>query len=236
MNYPLFMISYKKPYTLLFLFSISVISPSMLGQEKNNYFEGEVTFVINHKSLDPEYSDEYFDFIFGTGMTGIVKEDIYKTIIESEALGTLTTYYDLTNKRVYFEESRSDTIKWVPLDEYTGELISVDRNKAERKLLLGALRESVTIEYIPDDPYVEKITGTFYFNTDHKLNKELYANHKYGFWNLFINESGSISVRNETVVYPLLISIAQVTKIEEREVSRDEFKLDPNKIVVRRED
>lgn len=206
------------------------------AQSSQEYFEGEVTFVIEYESLDSEVPTDYFYYLFGNSMVGIVQEKRYKTITKSLGLGVITTYYDLETKRVYMESSESDTVKWYPLDEEPGELISVQRNKEEQKYLFGELRESVTIEYLPKETFIDRIVGTYYFHPDHKLNKELYANHKYGFWNQFINESGSISIRNESYAYPLFKSIAQVTNIEEREVLDSELEFDKTKILVRGED
>ncbi|RNC86012.1 MAG: hypothetical protein ED557_04375 [Balneola sp.] len=207
-----------------------------VAQNSSEYFEGEVTFSVEHESINSEIPTDYFYYLFGNSMTGIVTEKKYKTITKSLGLGISTTYYDLENKKVYMESSESDTIRWYPLDEENGELISVQRNKEEKKFLFDGLRESVTIEYIPNNPNIERIVGTFYFHPDYKLNKELYANHKYSFWNLFINESGSISIRNESYIYPLFKSIAQVTNIEEREVLDSELEFDKTKILVRGED
>ncbi len=209
---------------------------SAVAQNSSKYFEGEVTFSVEHESINSQIPTDYFYYLFGNSMTGIVKEKRYKTITESLGMGISTTYYDLEDKKVYMESSESDTIWWYPLDEEPGELVSVQRNKEEKKFLFDGLRESVTIEYIPNNPNIERIVGTYYFLPDHKLNKELYANHKYGFWNLFINESGSISIRNEMYIYPLAKSISQVTDIEEREVPDSELEFDKTKVLVRGED
>lgn len=225
----------KSSYIFAFLILCKFFHANSFSQESHEYFEGEVTFSSEFESLDPDIPDEYWYYVFGHSLVGIVKEDKYKTITISESEGITTTYYYLREKKIYMESSKSDTIKWYPLDEESGELISVLKNKEEKKFLLGALRESVTLEYIPNDLYIEKVLSTHYYMPEHKLNKELYANHKTSFWNLFINESGSISVRNEGFIYPFLKRIDQVTNIEERYVDDSELEFDTTKVVVKGE-
>ena len=216
---------------ILLLFHVASFS-----QETEKYFEGEVTFISEYESLDPDVPDGYWYYVFGDTFVGIVKEDKYKTVSTSEAEGTTTTIYDLRAKKIFIENSESDTVKWYPLDEEAGELISIERNKAEKKVLFDAERESITIEYIPKETFIEKIVSTHYFMPEHKLNKELYADHKVNFWHLFINESGSISIRNEGYIYPFFKRTDQVTKIEERDVSYSELEYDKTKVLVRGEE
>ena len=74
--------------------------------------------------------------------------------------------------------------------------------------------------------------GKYYYNPKYKLNKQAYSNHKSGFWNLFVNESGSISVRNEVVHKPLYTSIMEAFQIIEKKIPEDLFEIDiENKFV-----
>ena len=224
--------TFKKLLFHSLLLTLVILQPVSIAQETLEYFEGEVTFTSEFESLDPEIPDSYWYHVFGNSLVGVVKEDKYKTVTESETQGTITTFYDLRAKKIYIEISKSDTVKWYPLDQVDGKLISIQKNREEKKFLLGSLRESVTLEYIPDDPYLERIVSTHYFMPEHKLNKELYENHKTSFWHLFINESGSISIRNESTVYPFLKRIDQVIEIKERKVSYDELEYDKSKILI----
>ncbi|MEQ9266927.1 MAG: hypothetical protein RLN81_16995 [Balneolaceae bacterium] len=225
----------KKKYLKFLPLLLILFQQNGFSQEHYKYFEGEVTFTSEFESLDPQIPDDYWHYVFGNSLVGVVKEYKYKTITISESEGTTITYYDLREKKVYIESSMSDTVKWYPLDEEPGELISIQRNKAEKKYLFDELRESVTLEYIPDDPYVERIVSTHYFMPEHKLNKKVYAEHKLNFWHLFINESGSISIRNEAFVYPFLKRVDQVTNIDERVVDDSELEFDKSKVLVKGE-
>jgi hypothetical protein len=227
----------NKTTPLFFILLITLVSckTSDSKTKADQYFQGDVNFIISYEPKSPE-AQEFIDNYMSTQMVGTVMENKYKISEMTKALGKVTTYYYLNESRIYYDIENSDTIKWYPLDKEPGELISVTKNEKEQKKVLGAYRESVTIKYISDSPYSERHEGTYYFHPQYKLNKELYANHKSGFWNLFVNKSGSISVFNEIYVVPLYKSTHEAIEIKEREVSEEEFILNPNKAILKGEE
>jgi len=200
-------------------------------QSITDYFQGEVYFSIDVQSLNPEMPDSVFTQFTGTDMIGYVGEDHYKVQFFSGDYLLTEVYYDLIEKKIYYDGINSDTIYWASLEKEPGELISAKRNQKEKKKIRGAIRESITITYIPIDPYLERIEGTYYFDETHKLNKSKYVNHKSNFWNLFIRESGSISIRNEVYYYPFYRATYQAHKIVERPISPKELEVPDNKII-----
>ena len=204
-------------------------------EEPVKYFEGEVKFHVSSKSLDKRIPDEVFQNFIGESMIGIVKEDYYKTISINKQGDSILMYFDLTGLKIYYDDRSLDTIYWYPLDANPGELIDVVRNEKPKKKILGEERESITIKYISDDPYIDEYEGTYYFHPDYQLNRTLYKNHKESFWNLFVNETGAISIRNEIKAAPLYSVIYEAYEIVERDILMNEFELDSNKVIMKKE-
>lgn len=214
-----------------------LISQQVLGQKSTKYFEGEVHFTISVKSLDENTPTAIFEQEIGNKMIGKVKEKKYLMLQNSGGeLGHMKMIYLLEEGIGYIEYENRDTIEQFRIDTSPGELLEIKRNKQPKKEILGELRESVTIRYKPKmySEYLDEVSGTYYFHSDYKLNPEYYKNHKSGYWNLFVNESGSISIRNEIVHYPLLEALYEVEQILVKEIDEEEFAIDktrPIKII-----
>lgn len=197
------------------------------------FFTGVVKFSIDNKSLNNNIPDQVFNDIIGQTMIGIVGANKYKVLSINSLNDTTVVLYDLKGLKIYYNYPGSDTIFWRRLDQTPGELISIRRNQKPQKEILGEIRESVTIIYQPDDEYIDRYEGTYFFNTDHKLDKKIYAGHKDSFWNMFVDEAGSISIRNEIFASPLYSSVYEAYEIIERDVSEDEFEMDKNKVIAK---
>jgi len=220
---------YKK-ILLVFLLSCNI-----KNIPQNQYFEGEVHFKIEYESFNDNLAKELLVKELGSTLIGKVKEDKYLMYQNSSGdLGTTKIIYLLKENTGYVEYEKSDTIWQFNIDEEPGELLEVTKNTNDKKLILGDSCGSVTIRYIPKQSYVEQISCTYYFNPKYKLNPKFYQNHKDSYWNLFVNESKSISVRNEVMNYPHYKSIYQAQKIIVKNIKETEFNLPKNKIIKQR--
>ena len=63
------------------------------------------------------------------------------------------------------------------------------------------------------------------------MNKNLYEKYTDGFWNLFVKESESISIRSETAFYPFFKVVQEAISIEIKEMSFSLFEPDESKII-----
>lgn len=232
---------YSNPLIRVFFFTMLMMYflCSCLEQRKavgaKVYFEGEVKFRIESASLNPNIADKVIQDIIGGEMIGIVSENKYKVININQEGDTLVGYYDLLDQKVYYDYENRDTIWWYSLNEAPGELISIQRNEKPQKEIMGKERESVTIRYLSKEAYIDEFEGTYYFHPDYHLNRAAYSSHKENFWNLFVNETGAISIRNEVIARPLYTALYEAYEIKERDVSESEFEMDKNKVIVKGE-
>ncbi len=93
--------------------------------------------------------------------------------------------------------------------------------------------ESITLKYESTDPSSAfKITdGKHYFNPKYKLNYEKYKNYTSGFWNLYVKESGAISIRNEHLYEGMFKSVSQAVSVIEKKVPEELFIINESKII-----
>ena len=139
---------------------------------------------------------------------------------------------------LYFECEKLDTIYKYPLDKEASKLIRIHKNEGDNLIILGDECPSLTLDYEMTDPnsIFSSNQGKYYYNPKYKLNKEAYANHRVGFWNLFVNESGSISVRNEVVQKPLFKSVMEAFQIIEKKIPDELFEIDTKNKVIKESD
>lgn len=213
-------------------FFLLLIITNMSGQE---YFEGVLEYKVSYESFSESIPTELLENEFGTSFTAYVQEDRYAMVYHSTGqFGWMKVIVSLKEGYSYTEFENSDTITKSRLNIGQEELIEFKRNSDTKKMVLGELCESVTINFKPlaSDSFYQEQRGTHYFNPKYKLNAKLYENYTDGFWNLFVAESNAISIRNETEFYPLFKKIDEATSIDTKAVPDAIFKLDPNKTVL----
>lgn len=200
-----------------------------------DYFEGEVHFKIDYTSLREDIPKELFSREFGDTLIGYVKERKYiMTTNNKGAIGRTKQIILMDENVLYFESEKLDTIYKYPLDKESSKLIRIHKNKGDNLTILGDECPSLTLDYEITDPnsIFSSKEGKYYYNPKYKLSKEAYSNHKVGFWNLFVNESGAISVRNEVIQKPLYKSVMEAFQIIEKKIPDELFEIDTkNKII-----
>ncbi|EZH75248.1 hypothetical protein ATO12_00285 [Aquimarina atlantica] len=167
----------------------------------------------------------------GDTIIGYVRERKYAMTNNAKGdLGAMKMIFLLDENIMYIEYEKSDTIRMSRIDKIPGELLKMEENNDDVKNVLGDKCSSIRLEY-KDSRYGLETRSTHYFNPKYRLNKEAYQNHKYGYWNLFVDKSGSISVRNEDNLYPIYKSVMEAFSIEEKEVSDELFKISEGKVI-----
>ncbi|WP_394751261.1 hypothetical protein [Spongiimicrobium salis] len=219
----------KKRYLLLVFYIFFIVS--LNAQE---YFEGELQYKITYESNNGNLPISVLEREFGKSFTAYVKEDRYAMIYHGEGQnGWMKTIVRLDQGYSYTEFEKLDTIVKTKFGSEKNNLMKFDRNANNKKEILEETCESVTLEYKPMDPnsFFSEMRGTYYFNPKYKLNAALYSEYTDGFWNLFVKESQSISIRNETEFYPLFKSIQEAISIEEKSMDDSIFEPNPNKVL-----
>jgi len=213
-------------------FSTLIITLFFFSLGAQEFFEGELHYNIEYESINENIPIEFLEIEMGKSFTAYVKEDRYAMIYHSTGQqGWMKIIVRLDQGYSYTEFEKLDTITKVKFGKGTNELIKFNRNTTDKKKILGEDCESITLEYKSKEkgsPFQE-IRGKYYFNPKYRLNPNRYSEYTDGFWNLFVKESASISIRNEITFYPLFKSIQEVTSITEKKIDKGMFEPNKNK-------
>lgn len=220
-------------YKLLGVLFLSLIYSKNISSQ--DYFEGEIYFKVNYKSLDSIASENTMIFQLGDSITSYIKEDKFVLIRNSKGkLGKRKTIFFPEKGFSYVEYENLDTIFRYNLKKKSGMLLKFKRN-TKKKYVLNHDCESVIIEYKPNQSKKEifsKISGEYFFSTDKfRLNPEVYSNYESNFWNLYVKESGAISLKSKVKYLPFFESTQKVYAIIKRGLSESIFIVDKNKFI-----
>ncbi len=200
-----------------------------------NYFEGEIYYQIVYDSSSNKLSKNSLIQEMGDSLTAYIKPD--KFVLKHNTKGKYgrkRTIFLLAEGFSYIEYEKYDTILKFDLKKKSGELVSFEHNRDERKFVLNQLCESITIEFksTDKDDYFQKKTGKYYFSSEkYKLNPEFYKNYRSNFWNLYVEKSGSISLWNEIEYFPIFKSTQQAYAIINTKVPDSLFEINTGKYI-----
>ncbi len=219
MNYnPLF-------YFFLFLFS---------NAYSQSYFEGDLYYEISYHIDNDKLSKR--DLIRGIGdsLSVYLKEDKFITVHNSKGkLGKRKTIFLLKEGFGYIDYEKSDTILKFDLSKKSGNLMKFIRNEDKKRVVMGNVCKSITIEYsFKNSKYFKKHFGNYFFSTSkYQLNPIYYKGFRNNFWNLYAEESGAISLRNEIEYFPFYKYTQQVYASIKRKLPDSMFIIDKNKYI-----
>ncbi|AXT59168.1 hypothetical protein D1816_01990 [Aquimarina sp. AD10] len=217
-----------KVQAILFLVFIS-------GIQGQNYFEGQIEYKIDYEPINPNIPKNYLSTELGDTFTAFVKEDRYAMIYHGKGeLGWMKIIVRLDQGYSYTEYEKKDTITKTKFGLEKEKLLEFNHNLDDQKKVLGELCESITINYQPlgSEAFFETFRGKYYFNPKYKLNPKLYESYTDGFWHLFVKESNSISIRNETEFFPLFKTIQEAISINEKEIPLKMFEPNSSKVII----
>jgi len=218
----------KSIFIIIFLFLI--FNSKVFGQE---YFEGELKYKIEYEPLHPNISKNMLETEFGNSFSAYVKEDRYTMIYHATGqIGWMKIIVRLDEGYTYTEFEKNDTIIKSKFGKKKNKLLIFKKNKDDKKEVLGELCESITLDYeLEPDAFFPTQKGKYYFNPKYKLNSSLYENYTDGFWNLYVKESKSISIRNE-IEYPSIFkSVSEATSITPKKISFEMFEPNKSKVI-----
>lgn len=198
------------------------------------FFEGEVKYNIEYQSNNANLPTSVLEQEFGTSFTAYVKEDRYAMVYHATGQqGWMKIIVRLDEGYSYTEFEKLDTITKSKFGTERNDLITFKRNQNDKKIILGETCESITLHYKPKDTssFFSEMRGKYYFNPNYKLNATLYSEYTDGFWNLCVEESNALSIRNETEFYPHFKSIQEVTSIVQKNIDNDIFEPNANKVI-----
>ena len=205
----------KTEYTLL-----DIIEPSEIKEEEtmelgtDSDFEGRIIYDIQMEDKSNEMTPEQMKMFMGSEQSYTVKGHWYKT--EMNGLLQIKQYY-LGTDTMYMEIAGVPNLSWIDVSYEEDEILDYKIEKAV-KTIDGISCDLMTIKS------KEGIT-TYYYNSDLiRIDPLSYANHKYGFWDFFVEKthtlplSGSVDDKDVKMVIHL-------KDIKRMSISEREFKL-----------
>lgn len=212
---------------LFFLCSLGIV-------QSQEYFEGEIYYHIEYDLLNDKLSKNILIQEMGDSIVAYIKSDKFILMHNTKGkLGNKRTIFLLKEGYGYIDFEKSDTIMKFGLSKKSGELIKFSRNYKDKRHILNELCESITIEFktIKND-LVQEHRGKYYFSSKkQRLDPKFYKNYKNNYWNLFVQESESISLRNEIEYFPAFKFVQQAYAIVKREIPDSIFQINKNKHV-----
>lgn len=215
---------------LVFILALLISAP-MFGQD---YFEGEIEYKISYESLSRDVSASSLIALTGDKHWAYVKEDKFITIFESKkSIGTVKILVRLDEGYRYVMEERSDTIEKYRIDISTDKLISLKKDYAVKKEVLGELCSSITVIYemMNGGESIGIKKNTYYYSPKYPLNPERYLIYRQGYWDRYAELARAFSIRNEVEYEDQFRIISEAVSIEEKSIPDSVFELDPNKVI-----
>lgn len=196
----------KIKYLILFL-----VCCNTYGQKK---FEGLLTYSINYKSKLPNMSSNQLNNLMGTKQWYAIKYSNYKSVYNGSFI-KLQIYRNDENRN-YSLTAKSDTLYY---EDYS-------KNK-DKALSYEIKRNQDTIMGIPCDLLIvkaEKSKTLIYFNSEYKVNPELFKNHNYGNWYYIISKTKALPLKTVTETEQFIMtSIA--TEIKPMQLNDNVFEI-----------
>ncbi|GAB5466036.1 MAG: hypothetical protein Kapaf2KO_14720 [Candidatus Kapaibacteriales bacterium] len=197
-----------------------ILTILLLGSTLNlkaglNYFEGRIIYTLqyydsygkelNADSLGLDKESHYF-----------ISDGNYKSLNEKGEMNQL--YNSSTNN--YYSINHQGQIQQIYASIEYPEIIHIGDFK-EIKNILGYVCKKITVK-------TEISTKTYFYAEELKINKDLYQNHNYGNWNLFLNFSqGSLFLKNEILFSNSgMILIMKAQDIKKIDLSVEDFDID----------
>lgn len=195
---------------LTLLLYLLLITINLNGQS----FEGMIQYSNNYESKSTNISSDQFNYLLGTKQVFVIKSGNYKSAFNGKFMRL--QIYRSDENRSYSLTAKSDSLYY---EDYS--------KNVDRALSYEIKRNQDTINGIPCDLIRVKAEGSkisIYFNSDYKVNPELYKNHNYGNWYYIISKTKSLPLKiiNETEQF-IMTSIA--TEIKPMQLNDNVFEI-----------
>ncbi|GGG25253.1 hypothetical protein GCM10011344_27400 [Dokdonia pacifica] len=209
-----------------------LIVQNIYGQD---YFEGEILYNVTYESLDQNISSSILEREMGKSFSAYIKEDKYQLFYDAKGkLGWIKVSVFLNEGYTLTEYEKSDTLIKSPFGSQKEKLIDFKVISSNQKEVLGKMCKSILIHYesLNENSFFKEFRGTYYYYDEYKLNPKLYEKYTDGFWNLYVKESESVSLRNETEFLPFFRAIQEAVKITPKKIPDTIFNSNPNKYLL----
>lgn len=163
------------------LFILGLICQVSIGQS----FEGKIVYQNSYQSKMSNLTDEQFTAMMGTKQEYFIKGGNYKSVSN----GTFLQWqlYIHTENRLYNKLSNSETVLWNDGAANPDEVLTSKINKNVTRILGRNCDELI----LTCKTGIQK----YYFNSELRVNDELFEKHKFGNWNEIMSLTKSLPLR-----------------------------------------
>jgi hypothetical protein len=169
-------------------------------------FEGELTYEVTYISKSSNVASNQLNYLMGTEQLYSIKKGNYKSVFNGFFMKM--QIYRNDENRNYSLTAKSDTLYY---EDYS-------KNK-DKALSYEIKKNQDTIMGIPCDLIIvksEKSKTLFYFNSDYKVNSELFKKHNYGNWYYIISKTEALPLKTviETEQFIMTSIATEVTPMK----------------------
>ena len=177
-------------------------------------FEGMLVYSVNYESKTSNVTSDQLNSLMGTKQWYAIKGGNYKSVFNGSFIKL--QIYRSDENRNYSLTAKSDTLYY---EDYS-------KNK-DKALSYEIKRNQDTIMGIPCDLIIvkaEKSTTSFYFNSGHKVNSELFTKHNYGNWHYIVSKTNALPLKTITETEQFIMT-SIVAEVKPMQLKDDVFEI-----------
>ena len=148
-------------------------------------FEGVIIYEDSYESYEPAFSSTEVTEAMGSRREYYVSGGSYKIVNNGSYM--LYQIYDQSTNRLYNKIAPSDTLYWADGDSVRHPVINF-RKLEKKENVLGYVCDAIEIETTDG-------TTVYYFNSELKMDLELYKTHYLGSYYFYLNQSGALPLK-----------------------------------------
>jgi hypothetical protein len=151
-------------------------------------FEGLITYSIDYESKTTNVSSNQLNELMGTKQYYAIKKGNYKSVFNGSFM-KLQIYRNDENRN-YNLTAKSDTLYYEDYSKNKDKALSFEIMR-NQETIMGILCDLIVVK-------AEKSKTLFYFNSDYKVNPELFKGHNYGNWYYMVSKTNALPLKTIT--------------------------------------
>lgn len=169
-------------------------------------FEGMLVYSVNYESKSSNVTSDQLNSLMGTKQWYAIKEGNYKSVFNGNFI-KLQIYRNDENRN-YNLTAKSDTLYYENYNVNKDKPLSYEIKK-NQDTIMGISCDLIIVK-------TEKSKTLFYFNSDYKVNSELFKEHNYGNWHYIISKTKALPLKivTETAQFIMTSVATEITPMK----------------------
>ncbi|WP_417885762.1 hypothetical protein [Zunongwangia sp.] len=151
-------------------------------------FEGMIIYSVNYKSKFADVSSDQLNSLMGTKQWFAIKGGNYKSVFNGKFIKL--QIYRSDKNRNYSLTAKSDSLYYEDYSENNDKAVSYEIKK-NQDTIMGVACDLIIVK-------AEKSKTFYYFNSNYKVNPELFKGHKYRNWYYIISKTKALPLKTVT--------------------------------------